>query len=279
MGAICYVQVMLATFITFLLDNHEPGTLLVVCSDRRTFVRCLLHSIQRMQREVVPPVSAHAGNDVADETMLDHDRTASPRHPPSPVTHPLLRRTLQVLAASQSIQVAFCSSIQVLRAYLAARHQVSAGSDHDTADKSVALVLLNPLSLHQAEASYSAQAISETIAAAVDAATRSSMKLTVVETIDRPQTPRASDEAGDVHMQEINHDSPSLGPGQEQIRQGTRQVPTRAPECDLLQDQVPVLSSTTKLFGISDELAVLSRTVAVQAIVERWCTIMPLPEI
>lgn len=269
MDAICYTEATLASFLLYILYHHEPGTLLIVCSERRTFVQKLLKSIEKHQEETQQHSNSMNNQDEGGDSNADTPET-SPIHPPP---HPLLTRTLQVLAASQTVKLAFCSSVQVLRAYLTsmARPMSSGGERKATSSvHSPTLALINPVSLHRETASYSAQKISEMLAATVEASLQIGVRLVVVETSDQQVASHPPDNAGEVAVA----DPESRGEG-EMVAEG--QWEPAAADHDPYKEDVPILSASTKLFGMSGERTIMNRTVKIEDVVRRWCRFEVLP--
>lgn len=127
------------------------ATLLVVCSSRDAFLQDLSESLQQH----------HSGTGAADVEQL-------------------IQPTLHNLSTTRHVRLAFCASVQALLAYLAAYRPPDFRPVGDTEGKE-RLVLVNPLALHVPTSSFSAQGLSRTFAAAVEAAIRTGTVLHVVE--------------------------------------------------------------------------------------------------
>ncbi|KAI9787204.1 MAG: hypothetical protein M1839_003439 [Geoglossum umbratile] len=147
--------------------------------------------------------------------------------------HPLLAPTLRLVAAARAVRLAFAPTLHHLRAYLSTFHakplHVAAISEFPT------LALLNPIALHRTLPEYSAQGLSRTFAAAVEAAARSHMRLVVAECT----VPDSAQEDGGW---------------------GT----------SVWDEQVPLLSGTARGFG-GGEKEWTGRTVEIKRVLERWC--------
>ncbi|OQD76356.1 hypothetical protein PENDEC_c004G04066 [Penicillium decumbens] len=98
------------------------------------------------------------------------DSIAMPRHD-------LLTQTIGLLANSSRIQLTFCSSLESLRAYLA----VLAPTGKVQPNRQQLLVILDMVALHGTTLEFSAQGLSRTFAAAVEAASRASLDLLLCE--------------------------------------------------------------------------------------------------
>lgn len=91
--------------------------------------------------------------------------------------HDLLTQTIGLLANSSRIQLTFCSSLESLRAYLAALG--STGKDQP--GKQRLLAILDMVALHRTTTEFSAQGLSRTFAAAVETASRVGLDLILCE--------------------------------------------------------------------------------------------------
>ena len=116
------------------------------------------------------------------------------------------------------------------------------------------LAVLNPLALHSSTTDFSAQGLSRTFAAAVEAADRAGMQLVVQES----ERGHDEDAEGGVH------------PGEEQGEgEGTGEDPWR--------QQVPLLNGSVRMGGGGERLWA-GRMVEVGKVVGRWCRFMGLDE-
>ena len=266
MDAICYSKAHIASFITHLLLHHAPGTIIVICSERYGFLRSLLHSINlvRTQTRRSKDTSSSVSQEGYYATLPESDAT----------TQALLTRTLQLLSLTSTAKLVFCTSVQILRAFLATVEtnvQPAGETDgkqqqHQKAKPILALV--NPVALHRASSSYSAQGISETLAAAVEASVRTGRKLIVAETVDQL---RESAEGDEVEMQDVSGEV--IGAGKNPRGQNEQYEQERDP----WDAQVPVLNGTTKMFGVGGDRTALEKTVKVGVVVRRWCHMQELP--
>ncbi|KAJ5165792.1 hypothetical protein N7492_006088 [Penicillium capsulatum] len=132
-----------------LLDSGTD-TRLIVCGTRTEFLVQLSAAI-RSQRA---------------------DSNASPRHD-------LLTKTIGLLANSSKIQLTFCSSLETLRAYMAVFGVTPEAERSPCREKQ--LVILDMVALHVSTTEFSAQGLSRTMAAAVEAASRTEMDLVLYE--------------------------------------------------------------------------------------------------
>lgn len=108
-------------------------------------------------------------------------RHADPNASPG---HDLLTKTIGLLANSSKIQLAFCPSLESLRAYLAVLRPVDAmthGIETESRRNSQLLVILDMVALHVTTTEFSAQGLSRTFAASVESASRARMNLMLCE--------------------------------------------------------------------------------------------------
>ena len=101
-------------------------------------------------------------------------------------SHDLLTKTIGLLARSSKIQLAFCPSLESLRAYLAVFDPaVGAATGNKTLshDRQL-LVVLDMMALHMTTSEFSAQGLSRTLASAVEASSRVGMDLRLYECMD-----------------------------------------------------------------------------------------------
>lgn len=135
-----------------LLDSGE-NTRLIVCGTRSEFLVQLSAAI-RCQRA---------------------DPNTAPRHD-------LLTKTIGLLANSSKIQLTFCSSLESLRAYIAILgSQAGVQSKSERQPRQKQLVILDLVALHAPTTEFSAQGLSRTLAATVEAASRTDMDLMLYE--------------------------------------------------------------------------------------------------
>lgn len=136
-----------------LLDSGAD-TRLIVCGTRIEFLVQLTAAIRSQRAE----------------------SNAAPRHD-------LLTKTIGLLANSSKIQLVFCPSLESLRAYLAVlRPQDESISETERKPhRQNQLVVLDMVALHRSTTEFSAQGLSRTLAAAVEAGWRTDMDLTLYE--------------------------------------------------------------------------------------------------
>ncbi|KAH0545546.1 hypothetical protein FGG08_000377 [Glutinoglossum americanum] len=147
----------------------------------------------------------------------------------------LIIPTLQLIAASRSIHLAFSPTLHHLRAYLSAFHSRTSDTLPATSEFP-ALCLVNPVALHRSLPDHSAQGLSRTFAAAVDTAARSCMRLMVVE---YAAPPASSQDGGN----------------------GANKT--------VWDEQVPLLNGT--VMGLrGEERGWTGRTVKIRRVLERW---------
>ena len=197
------------SFIDDVLRRDAVSSTIVVCSSREDLLQALLQN----------SASPHAsGNDA-------------------------LEPTIQLIRRASSINMVFCPTMHHARAYLStwttSSGQTSTESDGDSSrihtTQSGVLGLLNSVHVHRNTADYSAQAISRTLATAVEAATSKHFKLIIGE-------------------------CSYLGQG------GLDEAHT----VDIWEEKVPILSRNLKALAVGDG-AWMTSTVSIRSIVSRWC--------
>jgi hypothetical protein len=98
--------------------------------------------------------------------------------------HDLLTKTIGLLANSSKIQLAFCPSLESLRAYLAVLRPVDVLKYENETERLwhyPMLVILDMVALHVTTTEFSAQGLSRTFAASVESASQAKMDLMICE--------------------------------------------------------------------------------------------------
>lgn len=267
----------LHTFINWLLHHAAHPTLVIVCSDKPTFIEQLEDSIANHDRQPdTGQDQPHANNEANEQLDAAGD---SGVHGP----HPLLTPTLLNISKSRHVKLAFISSIPALSAYLTAfpykllESGVAGGS----------IVLLNSLALHKASGSWSAQGFGSSIALIVETAWKMKRRLMVVECVDERSVAAEGSEAmdgderrgppgntgletGDVEMTEAERLSRPIESGESE-RRGAANA-----RAEPWTQRLPVVAPGTRTFGISDR-AWSQKTVSAGDVVCKWCDRDTLP--
>lgn len=184
------------------------------------------------------PLSLLADNsseDAADNTLVDGS------------LHPLLVPTIHQLATSRTIDLAFAPTLPHLRAYLASYGPSRASTPPSTAfakpgSHNPMLAMYGLLKLHHATTEYSVQGLSRSLAIAAEAADTWGMRLILVE-------PSGGLESLAAELALDGETNAAPGPWAE---------------------QVPLLNSS---LALSNDRVWGGRTVAVGAIIAKWCKI------
>ncbi|UPX18829.1 uncharacterized protein EKO05_0009117 [Ascochyta rabiei] len=217
----------LPALLDYLLSTQAAAfspTTLVVCSDQPAFLDDLARS------------SAHQ------QAPTDQDGSLQQ----------LLTPTLHNLSATQHVKLAFCPSVQALLAYLTAYDRPAHVHAEESAGRD-RLVLVNPLALHKSTPSFSAQGLSRTFAAAVEAALRTGAMLLLVE-CERRRDGRAD---------RVAEDAPVPG--------GEEENPAAAEQQPPWDQDVSLLNLSARRFGSgAGERAWTGRTVKAKSIAARW---------
>lgn len=294
--------------------SRDSPILIIACCTRKVFQAHLLSSILEATRsaDAEPAVT----QDRATEPGPDADLKQPKETPESPAAdearadelsnndddarldaaeHPLLKQTLRTLFASATIKMAFCNSTPVLYAYLTvlanaslSLHQeasaeipaqtgrAQASTNMPQQKTKAQLILLNPLAMHRNSASYSAQGLSQTFAAAYEAAWRMGRALVVVETTDAAPAPVVSGVF--TNDEEFEVSSRPAEVGMERYNDSNAQQ-THGPQenKDPWDAEVPIVNVTTKRFGSAAERAQLARKTTIRHVASRWFTFQRLP--
>ncbi|KAK8191789.1 uncharacterized protein BKA78DRAFT_315141 [Phyllosticta capitalensis] len=224
--------------IQHLIGIHSAPTTLIVCSSRSAFEHQLLSSLSG------PPPHV----DQVDANAVDVGQVSK---------HPLVIPTLHLLSCTSTIRLAFCPSLEALRAHLtvlSADHVTEPSSTKRGDTRRPILCILNFLAIHRETTSFSAQGLSRTLAIAVDAAARCGQKLVLSECPVPPETGRTEEGSHEAAME-------ATGPNDGQDSADTR---------DPWEEQLSILSVTTKSFGVGSR-GWAGRTVSARAVAERWC--------
>ena len=292
-----------SSFFQRILNQRPRSTIkhIIICSERQIFLEQLHHSINCEVDSQRAPVNGEK-----------HDRSSHGNHIESANPHPLLQRTIAQLKVACDVQLTFCASLPALLAFLALfptgsnadRPDPLAGSPEDQAsttylDTSIApiLALVNPIELLKETTSFSAQGLSKTCAAAVEAAARGAQRLVIVECVDEvsvegrvthdPQRSLCNEKGdGSQPMGDTDVDSAtpasSLHPLADSMDADTERVREDAndPRRDPWMNDIPILNSSTKTYGLGNDErgGWLGRTIKTKDVVSRWCRFQALNE-
>lgn len=183
-------------------DNARP-TILIVCSTRAQFLTQLSASICLQQsRPQNDLVGDEQERDI--EEMDESGLTTESIRPP----HPLLAKSIGLIAQSRRVQLVFCPSVDQLRAYLstfhARREERHGGPGDSTGDEcdNGQLAILDLVAVHYMSLEFSAQGLSRTLAIAVEAAARETTDLLLCECNDAvvPQNLGRGQRLWDLHL-------------------------------------------------------------------------------
>jgi hypothetical protein len=140
------------------------STTLVVCLPRADFLQHIVLQVQRQSESAT------------EETTEPHpDGPEQESH-----AHPFMTPTLRLIAASRGVNLIYCPTIPVLRAWLSTH--TTASALQTTADSH--LIIVDALALHHGTSEFTLQGISRTLAAAVSAAHGTRSRLTLIECKD-----------------------------------------------------------------------------------------------
>lgn len=231
----------LPALLDHVLTAHAPSaavpTTLLICSSRDTFLDDLLQALQHHH----------------------HNNTK---------LHALTTPTLFNLATTQHVTLAFCPSVQALLAHLTAYGQPRGTDDAISTVQAAAprLFLVNPLALHAPTSFFSAQGLSRTFAAAVEAALVAGAVLTMVEC--RGVRLRGAGYDGD------DDGGGGSGGGSDDDAGADEDTNTNAQieqdDKDPWDQHVSILNVSARRYGSGSERAWAGRTVTARRIAATW---------
>ncbi|KAK2766869.1 hypothetical protein FQN54_006183 [Arachnomyces sp. PD_36] len=164
-------------FLEFLLQKDAPTTTLVICSTRDAFLEQLAISSRPHTQQQAPERGA-PGHDNAQQ------------HSPS-----FLANSISLIAKSQRIKLAFCPSLEVLRAYISTV-QVQASTKQTESGGRPLLAILNLVAVHCGTPELSAQGLSRAFALVTEVAAREGMNLALCECKDVGASDGGSESSG-----------------------------------------------------------------------------------
>lgn len=141
------------------------STTLIICSTKTQFLEQLIPFLSAQQ-----PAHAVASGESAEAVEIYENGRP----------HSLLDPTLQLISRSKAIKLAFCPTIDTLRAYLStftARHQAKSSPR-------ASLLILDLILLHHGTSEFSVQGLMRSLASAVEAAARNHVDLEICECRD-----------------------------------------------------------------------------------------------
>ena len=219
-------------FIRRMLKSHNPGTTVIICCSREDFLKDLLRTTESLH--------------MASESEPQSDGNATPQSS-------LFIPTIHLIARSSGVHLTFVPTLPHLRAHLATWCTASIPltarpSSQISKSKDSLFVIWGLAHLHRSTAEHSAQGLSRTMAAAVEAAYHQKKKLVLVE-------PQFIDLDHDMENPDVAEAIPMI------------------PE-DCWRKQIPLLSGSVRYGG--DDRSWAGRTTEVGSIVAKWCRFVKL---
>ncbi|KAL1954368.1 hypothetical protein VTO42DRAFT_1234 [Malbranchea cinnamomea] len=163
---------LLCDLVEWLLQSDACTIVLIVCSTKREF-------LQKLRTSTQPQLQRHARQSAPSEG----EPASSPTLPPT--SRCLSLHTIENIARSQRATVAFCPSVDHLRAYLSVLHLPADRADTPRKSRSYPekpmIVLVDPLKAHAHNSELSAQGVSRSLALAVEVAARERADLYLCE--------------------------------------------------------------------------------------------------
>ncbi|KAF7513087.1 hypothetical protein GJ744_011353 [Endocarpon pusillum] len=144
---------------------QQGNTTLIICSSKKQFLQQLIPFLSVRQ-----PTQA-----VACKEDTEAEDTHQNQRP-----HFLLDPTLQLMSISKATKLAFCPTINTLRAHLSSLTIL----DHTESAPRPSLIIVDLILLHHATSEFSVQGLMRSLAAAVEAAARNKVDLQLCECRD-----------------------------------------------------------------------------------------------
>ncbi|ERF76496.1 hypothetical protein EPUS_06158 [Endocarpon pusillum Z07020] len=147
------------------LRAQQGNTTLIICSSKKQYLQQLIPFLS--VRQPTPAVAFKEDTEAED--------TCQSQRP-----HFLLDPTLQLMSISKATKLAFCPTINTLRAYLSSL----AILDHTKSAPRASLMIVDLILLHHATSEFSVQGLMRSLASAVEAAARNQVDLQLCECRD-----------------------------------------------------------------------------------------------
>ncbi|KAL1971444.1 hypothetical protein VTN31DRAFT_2065 [Thermomyces dupontii] len=155
---------------SLLRNNNARSTTLIVCSTRAQFLQRLI-SASRVSRSAEH--NQHPAAEDAEREAAATDTGASF----------LLDTSIAVLAQAREIRLAFCPTVDHLRAYLLAYNSRHVSPVQEDEERPL-LAVLDAIAVHQPTSEFTAQGLSRTIAMMVEVAARANSDFLLYESTD-----------------------------------------------------------------------------------------------
>lgn len=147
-----------------MLDTQHGAKTMIICSTKEKFLGQLMPGLLAQQ-----PQKAAFDKNAERVKTADHVEL-----------HPLLLRTLRLISNSKATKLAFCPTIDTLRAYLSS----FATTRQDKSAPGTSLLVLDLILLHHGTSEFSVQGLMRSLASAVEAAARNRLELKLCECKD-----------------------------------------------------------------------------------------------
>ncbi|CRG84323.1 hypothetical protein PISL3812_01620 [Talaromyces islandicus] len=161
-----------ADLVDSILNNTSRPAILVVCSTRARFLEQLSAGLSDQKREAQTEASSENSELQCLETRAHADQ------------HPLLTKTIGVLANSSRVRLVFCPSLEHFRAYLSSLQLAQSTDRNVAACGATSIVVLDLVALHYMSSEFSAQGLSRTLALTVETAARTESSIMLCECED-----------------------------------------------------------------------------------------------
>ena len=231
----------------YVLAHQAYPTTLLICQPRGFFLSSLSKAVKHTSPDPSLP-------------DLDVDIPPNPTAPEEPPQrHPLLIPTLQQVATSRSIDLAFIPTVTHLRAYSAAFPGPETKAGHvkqewEKKGKNIPLlVIYGVVGLHKDTSEWSAQGLGNSLSGCVEAAWRSGRSVVLIE------EKKVEEEEDDIEVVE------------ERLGDEGDIEPARGGRYKVWEERVPMLNGSVRRAGLeSEEGGWSGRTVEVGRVLARW---------
>ncbi|KAL6719283.1 hypothetical protein ACLMJK_003522 [Lecanora helva] len=212
-------------FIKYILGRHQAPTTLLICSTKEDFLKDFLSSSHNSQ------------------SVSESERDEDGQTPDS-----LLIPTIDLIARSSTVKLAFVPTLPHLRAYLASYRPSSKSPNQVVGTSGHRVPLLGVWGLaclHRSTAEHSAQGFSRSLSLAIEAASYGDQKLVLGE----PPMVHDAGELDDADASNVTSEDP-------------------------WKEKLPLLNGSIRFGG--DDRILAGKTVEVEKVVAKWCRFVKL---
>lgn len=172
-----------ADLVDSILNNTSRPAILIVCSTRTKFLEQLSAGLSTRTREAQTEASSEEG-------LQGNNQ------------HPLLTKTIGVLANSSRVHLVFCPTLEHFRAYLSSLRLPHQPTYQNVPAGGTNIVVLDLIALHYMSSEFSAQGLSRTLALLIEATAKNALSIQLCECEDAVvlQNPNRGHRLWDLHL-------------------------------------------------------------------------------